>query len=137
MTTRSHNDSPRFEPYEELDNVSISHSSTSTLRSSNLPPNYHDIKKDIRRLDDISRARCYLLEHEEELSQFKTELLNSWLTIPDHEFHRSRQILRLGKVSETRRKSLQQLTADLAVVKNDVNELRELINELYKLVRQT
>jgi hypothetical protein len=74
------------------------------------------------------------LEHEQELSQYSTALLNSWLSIADYKFYRKRAILKITKVSETRYKSLQQLTDEVAELKNAMDELREQFAELYQVV---
>jgi chaperonin cofactor prefoldin len=127
---------------DNFDNVSIVSCGTTVASSersfapkpTGLPANYKDIKSDIRAISEPSKLKCYMLEHDAELSQYSTALLNSWLSIEGHKFYKSRGALLLKKVSETRYKSLQQLTDEVAELKNSMTELREQFDELCKMV---
>jgi hypothetical protein len=119
----------------EGDNVSMATSTCGVSRASSLPPDYQAVKKEIRHITDPAKMRSYILEHDVELMAYSTAILNSWLNIPDHKFHRNHQILSLKKQTESRCRSVNKLSEEVDVIKRDIEELRQLLASVFQSLK--
>jgi hypothetical protein len=92
------------------DNVSVrSNESNRTIMSTsvNIPTsNYKPVKKDLRVITDQKKLRSYVLENQDVLKDIPTALLNTWVNIPGYKLYRSRGVLGVSKVSDTRYSSM-------------------------------
>jgi hypothetical protein len=75
-------------------------------RSNEIKSDYKPIKKDLRVITDQKKLRSYVLENQDVLKDIPTALLNTWVNIPGYKLYRSRGVLGVSKVSDTRYSSM-------------------------------
>jgi hypothetical protein len=129
---------------ERYDDVSMSASRVAQYTpstTSHLPANWREIKADIRSITERSKLAAYILEHDGELAQYTTALLNTWMAVEGCKFTRRHDQLCVSKISEMRYRSLTQLSAEVDAIKTELQDLKNAavqlgasFGELYKFV---
>jgi hypothetical protein len=118
---------------EHFDDMSASASRVAQYTSSttsHLPVNWREIKADIRNITERSKLAAYILEHDGELAQYTTALLNTWMAVEGCKFTRRHDQLCVSKICEMRYRSLTQLSAEVDAIKTELAEIKNAVVQL-------
>jgi hypothetical protein len=88
---------------------------------------YKPIKKDLRGITDQKKLRSYVIENQELLHDIPTALLNTWVNIPGYKLYRSRGVLGVSKVSDTRYTSM-------VSVNERIDKLQDVLTKMIVLL---
>jgi hypothetical protein len=123
----SDSDNDNISNYSNGSNKSLMSTSARSMSTHAPKTDYKPIKKDLRGITDQKKLRSYVIENQELLRDIPTALLNTWVNIPGYKLYRSRGVLGVSKVSNTRYTSM-------VSVNERIDKLQDVLTKMIVLL---